>query len=126
MRANSHVLQAGRTTGVMGCKLQIGGQSSHISPLPHRPALVHIPAATSRTASAAEPLGPRERGGMAQRLAGLVSKAKAATEPAWKVARTETVKQYESLMSKNSQYVVKDSAAADKLLKQYVFTQLSR
>ncbi|KAL4855911.1 hypothetical protein ACK3TF_003673 [Chlorella vulgaris] len=63
---------------------------------------------------------------MAQRLAGLVSKAKAATEPAWKVARTETVKQYDALMSKNSQYVVKDSAAADKLLKQYVFTQLSR
>ena len=35
-------------------------------------------------------------------------------------------KHYEQLMKENSQYVVKDKAAADKLLKQYIFTTLSR
>lgn len=63
---------------------------------------------------------------MAQRLAAIVSKARAAAEPAWKVARTETLKQYDALMAKNAQYVVKDKEAADKLLKQYVFTQLAK
>jgi hypothetical protein len=63
---------------------------------------------------------------MAARLAALASKARAAAEPAWNKARTETVKQYDALMSSNQQYVVKDKEAADKLLKQYVFTQLSK
>lgn len=73
-----------------------------------------------------EPLAPRRKVAMAARLAALASKARAAAEPAWTKARAETVKQYDALMSSNQQYVVKDKEAADKLLKQYVFTQLSK
>lgn len=56
----------------------------------------------------------------------LLSKLKGAVEPAYKLARTEVVKQYEVQMAKNAEYVVKDKAAADKLLKQWFYTQLSR
>lgn len=63
---------------------------------------------------------------MAARLAAAVSKARAAAEPLVARVSSETVKQYDSLMAKNAQYVVKDKEAADKLLKQYVFTQLSK
>ena len=37
-----------------------------------------------------------------------------------------TSKHFEQLMKDNQQYVVKDKEAADKLLKQYVFTTMSR
>jgi len=63
---------------------------------------------------------------MAARLQALASKAKAAAEPLWARARSETLKQYDAVMAKNAEYVVKDKEAADKLLKQYVFTQMSR
>lgn len=63
---------------------------------------------------------------MAARIQQVVSKAKAAVQPAYTTARKELVKQYDDLMAKNSQYVVKDAEKADKLLKQYTFTQLSR
>lgn len=63
---------------------------------------------------------------MAARLAALVSKARAAAEPVVSRASSEVAKQYDGLMAKNAQYVVKDKEAADKLLKQYVFTQLAR
>ncbi|KAL4422374.1 hypothetical protein ABPG75_008571 [Micractinium tetrahymenae] len=63
---------------------------------------------------------------MAARLAALVSKARAAAEPVVSRASSEVVKQYDGLMAKNAQYVIKDKEAADKLLKQYVFTQLAR
>ena len=63
---------------------------------------------------------------MAARLTQLVSKARGALEPAWSAASKETAKQYNKLMEANAQYVVKDKEAADKLLKQYVFTQLSK
>ena len=56
----------------------------------------------------------------------MASKAKSAAEPLYKVAKEQTVKQYDSLMSKGQDYVVKDKAAADKLLKQWFFTNLSR
>jgi F-type H+-transporting ATPase subunit g len=60
------------------------------------------------------------------RLQQVASKAKAAAEPLYKVAREQSVKQYDNLMSKGTEYVVKDKAAADKLLKQWFFTNLSR
>lgn len=63
---------------------------------------------------------------MAARLTGVLSKARAAAEPLWTRVSGQTAKQYETLMAKNAQYVVKDKEAADKLLKQYVFTQLAR
>ena len=56
----------------------------------------------------------------------LLSKAKAAAEPAYKIAREQSIKQYDNVMSKGQQYVVKDKEAADKLLKQWFFTNLSR
>ncbi|KAG7667195.1 hypothetical protein NADE_003008 [Nannochloris sp. 'desiccata'] len=60
------------------------------------------------------------------RLQQVASKAKAAAEPLYKVAREQSVKQYDNLMAKGADYVVKDKAAADKLLKQWFFTNLSR
>jgi hypothetical protein len=60
------------------------------------------------------------------RLQQLLSKAKSAVEPTMKVATKEAAKQYETVMSQNSQYVVKDPAQADKLFKQWFFTKMSR
>jgi F-type H+-transporting ATPase subunit g len=60
------------------------------------------------------------------RLQQVASKAKAAAEPLYKVAREQSVKQYDNLMATGADYVVKDKAAADKLLKQWFFTNLSR
>lgn len=63
---------------------------------------------------------------MAARVLQLANKAKASLTPAYSAARTEIVKQYDTLMTKNAEYVVKDPEQASKLLKQYTFTQLSR
>jgi F-type H+-transporting ATPase subunit g len=63
---------------------------------------------------------------MAQRLQQLASKAKQALDPMYRAARTETVKQYETMMKNNAEYVVKDDAAADKLAKQWFFTKMSK
>lgn len=63
---------------------------------------------------------------MAARLTALASKARAAAEPTLGKVSKEAVTRFESLMKDNAQYVVKDKEVADKLLKQYVFTQLSR
>ena len=63
---------------------------------------------------------------MAARVAALASKLRTALEPAVHKASSTVVQQYETVMAKNAQYVVKDKEAADKLLKQYVFTQLAR
>lgn len=60
------------------------------------------------------------------RVQQLLSKAKAAAEPIYKIAREQSVKQYDNVMSKGQQYVVKDKEASDKLLKQWFFTNLSR
>lgn len=60
------------------------------------------------------------------RVQQLLSKAKAAAEPMYKIAREQSVKQYDNVMSKGQQYVVKDKDASDKLLKQWFFTNLSR
>jgi hypothetical protein len=63
---------------------------------------------------------------MASRLHQLVSKAKSAVEPLYATVRSQTVKQYDSLMSGNAQYVVKDKAVEDKLLKQWFFSKMAR
>ena len=60
------------------------------------------------------------------RVQQLATKAKAAAEPIAKIAREQTVKQYDNLMSKGQDYVVKDKAAADKLFKQWFFTNMAR
>jgi len=43
-----------------------------------------------------------------------------------RTAEKFTADQYNQLMKQNQQYVVKDPAAADKLLRQWVFTNLAR
>ncbi|KAL6773860.1 hypothetical protein ACKKBG_A22795 [Auxenochlorella protothecoides x Auxenochlorella symbiontica] len=62
---------------------------------------------------------------MAARVQQLVSKAKSTVAPIYSTARKEVVKQYDGLLSKNSEYVVKDPEQASKLLKQYTFTKLA-
>ena len=47
-------------------------------------------------------------------------------EPLYSAAKGETVKQYETMMAKNAEYVVKDPAAADKLAKQWFYTKMSK
>jgi len=63
---------------------------------------------------------------MASRLHQLASKTKQIVEPLYGVAKGETVKQYETMMAKNAEYVVKDPAAADKLAKQWFYTKMSK
>lgn len=63
---------------------------------------------------------------MAARVQQVLSKAKSAAEPLFTSLRTQAGKQYDTLMTSNAQYVVKDKDAADKLLKQWFFTRMSR
>ena len=60
------------------------------------------------------------------RIAPLLSKAQSTVEPAYRLAEKHAVHQYDSIMKQNAEYVVKDPEAANKLLRQYVFTSLSR
>ena len=46
--------------------------------------------------------------------------------PLYERSEKQAVQRYKKLMEENQQYVVKDKEAADKLLKQYVFTSLAR
>jgi F-type H+-transporting ATPase subunit g len=56
----------------------------------------------------------------------LLSRVRGVVEPHMRSARDKGASQFEGLLARNAEYVVKDKAAADKLLKQYVFTQLAR
>lgn len=60
------------------------------------------------------------------RLGPLVSKAQASIEPAYKWSEKQAVNSFEKMMKDNQQYVVKDKAAADKLGRQIVFTNLAK
>ena len=60
------------------------------------------------------------------RLGPLVSKAQSSLEPAYKWSEKQAVNSYEKLMKDNQQYVVKDKAAADKLGRQLVFTNIAK
>lgn len=62
----------------------------------------------------------------ASRVQQLLCKVKAAVQPTAELVGKQVFSRYEQLMADNAQYVVKDKSAADKLLKQYVFTQLAR
>ena len=63
---------------------------------------------------------------MASRLQQLLSRAKTVVDPLYSTLRSQTVKQYDSLMAKNAQYVVKDPAAEEKLLRQWFFSKMAR
>ena len=60
------------------------------------------------------------------RLAPLVSRVQQTVGPAYKSAESAVSKQYEQVMKGGEQYVVKDPAEADKLLRKLVYTNLSR
>ncbi|KAK9802880.1 hypothetical protein WJX73_000313 [Symbiochloris irregularis] len=60
------------------------------------------------------------------RLGPLVSKAQASLEPAYKWSEKQAANTYDKLMKDNQQYVVKDKAAADKLGRQLVYTNLAK
>ena len=60
------------------------------------------------------------------RIGPLLQRAQGTVEPTYRLAEKHAVHQYDSLMKQNAEYVVKDPEAANKLLKQYVFTTLSR
>ena len=59
----------------------------------------------------------------AQQIAQQVQKT---VGPLYEASEKNAVEQYKKLMSQNQQYVVKDKDAADKLLKQYIYTNLAR
>ena len=65
-------------------------------------------------------------GSIVQRLKSLATTANSSLAPHLKSAQTQITTQYGKLLEDNAQYVVKDKAAADKLLKQLVFTNLAR
>lgn len=46
--------------------------------------------------------------------------------PLYERGEKQALERYHKLMEENKHFVVKDKEAADKLLKQYVFTSLSR
>ena len=60
------------------------------------------------------------------RIASLVSQTQKTVTPAYKYAEQKAVEQYSALMKQGEHYVVKDEAAADKLLKQLFYTNLAR
>lgn len=60
------------------------------------------------------------------RLTTLLSTAQKTVEPAASFIGKEVSTRYDKLLKDNAQYVVKDKAAADKLLRQWFFTRLSR
>ena len=60
------------------------------------------------------------------RLGPLVSKVQQTVAPVYKSTESVVTKQYENIMKGGEQYVVKDPAEADKLLKQWFYTNMSR
>lgn len=60
------------------------------------------------------------------RIHQLASKAKTAAEPAYNIARTEVLKQYETLMANNKQYVLEKPEQANDMLKKWFYTKMSR
>lgn len=71
-----------------------------------------------------------EVGSMAQnlraRLGPLLSKLESTAKPVYKSTEKVVVEQYDKIIKGGEQYVVKDPAEADKLLKKWFYTNLSR
>jgi hypothetical protein len=59
-------------------------------------------------------------------LASLAGRVRSAVQPATSLVEKEVVDRYTKLIEANKEYVVKDHAAADKLMKQWFFTKLAR
>jgi F-type H+-transporting ATPase subunit g len=63
---------------------------------------------------------------MAARVQQLLGRARGLVEPTLGRGANEVAHRFEDLMQKNAEYVVKDPAQANKLLRQWTFTQLAR
>jgi hypothetical protein len=60
------------------------------------------------------------------RLGPLVSRVHSTVGPAYSATEKVVVEQYDKILKGGEQYVVKDPAEADKLLKKWFYTKLSR
>ncbi|EIE20264.1 hypothetical protein COCSUDRAFT_54445 [Coccomyxa subellipsoidea C-169] len=60
------------------------------------------------------------------RLGPLMSKLEGTVKPAYNATEKVVVEQYDKILKGGEQYVVKDPAEADKLLKKWFYTNLSR
>lgn len=61
-----------------------------------------------------------------QRIGPLINKVQQTVTPVYSATEKQLVQQYDKLMKGGEQYVVKDKAQADKLLKQWFYTNVSR
>ena len=61
-----------------------------------------------------------------QRIAPLFNKVHQTVTPVYSATEKQLVQQYDKIMKGGEQYVVKDKAQADKLLKQWFYTNMSR
>lgn len=59
-------------------------------------------------------------------LASIAGKVRSALQPAAQLVEKEVADRYGKLIEANKQYVVKDQAKADQLLKQWYYTKLAR
>ena len=60
------------------------------------------------------------------RLGPLVNRVTSTVQPAYRFAEKNVVENFNSTLEKNKQYVVKDQAQADKLFKQWFFTNMAK
>jgi hypothetical protein len=61
-----------------------------------------------------------------QRIGPLINKVQQTVTPMYSATEKQLVQQYDKLMKGGEQYVVKDKAQADRLLKQWFYTNMSR
>ena len=61
-----------------------------------------------------------------QRIAPLINKVQQTVTPMYSASEKQVMQQYEKMMKGGEQYVVKDKAQADKLLKQWFYTNMAR
>ncbi len=61
-----------------------------------------------------------------QRIAPLLNKVQQSVTPVYSATEKQIVQQFDKMMKGGEQYVVKDKAQADKLLKQWFYTNMAR
>ena len=61
-----------------------------------------------------------------QRIGPLINKVQQTVTPVYSATEKQLVQQYDKIMKGGEQYVVKDKAQADRLLKQWFYTNMSR
>ncbi len=61
-----------------------------------------------------------------QRIAPLLNKVQQTVTPVYSATEKQITQQFDKMMKGGEQYVVKDKAQADKLLKQWFYTNMAR